>query len=424
MGLFDRLFRRENRTLTAQNQPGLSPQAMLERLGVFELGSSTGMVVTTDTALGVSAVWAAVNFMSGTLASFPLHVYRRSGDNRTKVNDNLARVLHDAVNDELSSFDWRKRFFVEVFTNGRGLTFIERNKLGKVINLWPLDPMRTTIALRDGRRVYTYREGKKESVFTASEIIDIAFMLRSDGYTSRPPLLTNADAVGLAISVNKYGNRFFANGGVPPFAITGQFQSPGAMQRASDDMAGAVRNAASQDRQTIVLPAGLEIKTIGIDPEKSQLVNLKRFSIEEIARIYSLPPTFLQDLTHGTYSNSEQQDLHFVKHTISQWVQQFEQELNLKLFGRNNKSLFAEMNIDGLLRGDFMTRMNGYASGIQNAILTPNEARRRENLPDAPDGDRLLIQGATVPLGSQPAATPTDPAPVPADIGDPTNAQI
>jgi len=110
---------------------------------------------------------------------------------------------------------------------------------------------------------------------------------------------------------------------------------------------------------------------------------------------------FLQDLTHGTFSNTEQQDLHFVKHTVKRWAEQFEQELNLKLFGRANRDRFAELNLDGLLRGDFMTRMSGYATSIQNAIQTPNEIRRRENLPAQAHGDDLLIQGATVPLGSQ-----------------------
>jgi HK97 family phage portal protein len=109
----------------------------------------------------------------------------------------------------------------------------------------------------------------------------------------------------------------------------------------------------------------------------------------------------LQDLSHGTFSNTEQQDLHFVKHTIKRWVEQFEQELNLKLFGWNSHSRYVEFNLDGLLRGDFKTRMDGYAQGIQNALITPNEARRRENMPDQPNGDNLLIQGATVPLGSQ-----------------------
>jgi HK97 family phage portal protein len=130
------------------------------------------------------------------------------------------------------------------------------------------------------------------------------------------------------------------------------------------------------------------------------LLELQRFSIEQIARIYSLPPVFLQDLTHGTFSNTEQQDLHFVKHTVKRWVEQFEQEMNLKFFGRGS-DFYVEFNVDGLLRGDLKSRMEAYAVSIQNAIRTPDEIRAIENLP-AKGATDLLIQGATVPLGSQP----------------------
>lgn len=423
MGLFDR-WRKEARSVAENPQIPVSAADFLEKFGIYERGSSAGVPVTIETALGVPAVWAAVNFMAGTLASFPLHVYRKTREGRKRVDDGLARILHDAVNDDLSSFDWRKAFFVQVFTGGRAFTFIERDGLGRVMNFWPLDPAGMSVSLVEGRRVYVHTDGSRKSTYRADEIIDLAFMMQDNGYKHRGPIATNADAIGLALAVTQYGNRFFANGGVPPFAITGSFQSPGAMQRASNDLGDAVRNSAKERRQALVLPTGLEIKPIGVDPEKSQLVDLQRFVIEQIARIYSLPPTFLQDLTHGTYSNSEQQDLHFVKHTISRWVIQFEQQLNLKLFGRKRSALYASMNIDALLRGDFKTRMEGYAAGIQNAILAPNEARRKENLPDMPDGDRLLIQGATVPLGTQPAAAPGGSDPAGQTTGDPIDDEI
>ena len=278
--------------------------------------SAAGVSVTTDTALGVPAVWAAVNFLSGTLSGLPLHVYRRNGESRRRVSGGIANVLHDAVNDEMSSFEWRKYMFDQVFTGGRACTFIERNGQNKVTNLWPLDPGRVTVKLNGWARTYRYRDGRKTHSYAASEIIDIPFMLKPDQVSHRGPITANKDAIGLAIAATEFGSRFFQNGGVPPFAVTGKFQSGAAMQRAAEDLGAATRKAAKERRQALVLPSGLEIKSIGTDAEKSQLVELKRFCIEEIARIYSLPPTFLQDLTHGTFSNTEQQDLHFVKHTL------------------------------------------------------------------------------------------------------------
>lgn len=398
MGFFDK-FRKEQRGEVPSGSVPVSSSNFLEIINGLRGGmSSTGISVNVESALGVPAVWASVNFLSGTLAGLPLHLYRRNGEGRSRVSGGLATILHDAVNDEMSSFEWRKLVFDQVFTTGRHFSFIERGSQGKVINIWPLDPAGVTVKIDGWVKQYTYAQGKDNHTYQASEIIDIPFMLKNDRVSHRGPIMANRDAIGLAIAATEYGSKFFQNGGVPPFAVTGNFMSGKAMERAADDLTAAIRKAAQEQRQALVLPDGLDIKSIGTDAEKSQLVELKRFCIEEISRIYSLPPTFLQDLTHGTFSNAEQQDLHFVKHTLKRWVEQFEQELNLKLFGRRNSSQFVEFSMDGLLRGDFKTRMDGYATAIQNAVLMPNEARRRENLPDAAGGDRVLIQGATVPL--------------------------
>ena len=379
-----------------------SDPRLLQLLGFGNM-SEAGVSVTIDNALGVPAIFAAVNVISGTMASLPLHVYRRKGETRTRVrNSPLAKILAGAVNDELTSFDWRKHKFQQTTTGGRGLTYIERNGNGKVVNLWPLDPNDVTIKRKDLKTAYEYKpKGGKKIEYQAAEIIDIPFMRKADGVGHYSPILSNKDAIGLAIAVNKYGAKFFANGGVPPFAITGPFQSGGALDRAAKDLDDAVRKAASENRQALTLPGGLEVKPLGVDAEKAQMIETKRFAIEDIARIWGIPPVFLADLTNGTYSNTEQQDLAFVKHCIGQWVRQAEAELNLKFFGRTGGPNFVAFNLDGLLRGDFKTRMDGYARAINSAIMSPNEARQKENLPDAKGGDDLLIQGATVPLQHQ-----------------------
>ncbi|MNH97725.1 Phage portal protein [compost metagenome] len=138
------------------------------------------------------------------------------------------------------------------------------------------------------------------------------------------------------------------------------------------------------------------------------MIEARRFQVEEIARAYQLPPVFLQDLSRATFSNAEQQDLHLVKHLIGQWAKALEDEMNLKLFGRGGNR-YIEHNLDGLLRGDFKTRMEGWGLAIQNGIRTPDEVREKENLPlKGGEADKLHIQGATVPLGQQqkPQATP------------------
>lgn len=386
---------------------GITAQSILAAFGVVP--SASGVSVTIEAALGVPAVWSAVNFMAGELAQLPLNVYRRTSKGNEKITGGLQNVLHDAVNDETTSFQWRKHVWDQVFTEGRSFTYIEWNGAGKVANLWPMETGKTTVKREGGRRRYFYKDGSATKVYEADEILDLAFMLGPDMLCHRSPIMSNKDTIGLAIAATQYGSRFFANGGVPPFVITGPLNSPAAMQRASQDLETAVKANAKDPRLALALPAGHELKSLGVDPEKSQLNETQRFVIEQVARIYALPPVFLQDLTHGTFANTEQQDLFFVKHSLTRWAEQFEQELNLKLFGRSSNQ-YVEMNLDGLLRGDFKTRMEGYAQGIQNGVLKPNEARRRENLPDDAEGEKLMIQGATVPLGSsgQPKMNPSN----------------
>lgn len=389
--------KREARNLENPQIP-VSSEALVQLFGLNG-SSASGEVVTIESALGVPAVWAAVNFISGTIAGLPLMVYRKTDGGRKRVTDPLAEALHSRVNDGLSSFEWRKWLFEQVLTGGRGLTFIERAPSGKVLNLWPLDPTVTTVRRIDGRKVIEYRDGSVTRRYEASEVIDIPAMLKPDMIGHRSPIIANRDVIGMAQAMAKYGGSYFLNGGVPPFAVTGPFQSEAALRRAADDMEAAVRKSAKEKRQALTLPAGLEIKPIGADPQKSQMVEAQRFVIEQIARIYSLPPVFLQDLSHGTYSNTEQQDLHLTKHTIKRWVEQFEQELNLKLFPRGSK-VYAELAIDGLLRGDFKTRMEGYAQAIQHGVLAPGEAREMENRERLAGDDRLFMQGAMMPIDS------------------------
>jgi HK97 family phage portal protein len=376
-----------------------SSERFFEVLGLSPSGG-TGQIVNAKTALGVPAVFAAVNFISGTIAGLPLHVYRRDGEGRERVSDGVAALLHDAPSDELTSYAWRQYTFTRILTGGRGLTQIVRNGRGQVVELVPMEPSSTTVRRVGGKKFYDYDIDGKKVRYPARDVIDLPFMLDEDGLSHISPISANRVAIGRAQAVQEYASRFFDNGGVPPFAVTGNFQSGKALNRASDDLHDAVKRAAKEGRQALTLPSGLEIKTIGADPEKTQLLETQRFCVEEIARIYSLPPTFLQDLTHGTYSNTEQQDLHFAKHTLKRWVEQFEQELNLKLFGRGSE-YFVEFSMDGLLRGDFKTRMDGYAQGIQNGVMTPNEARRMENRPEMDAGGKLMIQGATVPIENQ-----------------------
>lgn len=369
-----------------------------EFIQFFGLDGSSLPTVTNDSALGVPAVWAAVSFLSRTLASLPLHVYERSSDETKKLDNPLSRLLLCAPNEETTSFKWRQYFWQQVFTGGRGLTWIERSN-NTVVGLWNIDPVGAKIIRNNGRT--TYQVGEK-TPYPAADVIDLPFMLKHDGLSHYGPLQSGAKTIQLAMSMNDYGANFFQGGGIPPLAVKGPMPSgKEALQRAQEQISESIKASRDSGIPITNLPSGYELVPIGFDPEKGQMTEARRFQVEEIARLYNLPPVFLQDLTNGTFSNTEQQDLHLVKHVVSQWACAFEQELNLKIYGMRNKSKFIKHNLDGLMRGDLTSRMDALAKGVNNAIRTPNEVRSLENLPKVPNGDDLLIQGATVPLGQQ-----------------------
>ncbi len=340
------------------------------------------------------------------MAALPLHAYRDTKDGPKKVSGKLESVIHDAPNDEMDSFKFRQYFWQQVFTGGRGLAWIERAPQG-IEAIWPMNPYKTTIRRSGLKLVYSF-DGKD---YPSEDIIDLPFMLRPCGVRHYGPIVLASKAIQLALAMNDYASNFFAGGGVPPLALVGPLPAGAeAIKRAQADIKRAIDAAKSKNDAVFPVPSGYELKPVGFDPEKGQMTDARRFQIEEIARAYQLPPVFLQDLTRATFSNAEQQDLHLVKHLIGQWSEAFEGELNLKLFGRGNNNRYVEHNLDGLLRGDFASRMTGYATAIQNAIRTPDEVRALENLPaKGSEADKLLIQGATVPLGTQPVVpTPTN----------------
>lgn len=370
-------------------------------LAVFGWDNSTvtGESVTIAAALGVPAIWAAVNFQSRSMAALPVAVYQKTDEGREKLADHpVASLLNVAVHDECSSFDWRIDQMVSTMTQGRHVSYIERNARGEPVNIWPLETDKLQVQRKDNRTVYLLRDGSRTIPYAASDVIDLKFMPSGNPLQVRSPIHSNRNTIALAIAVTKFGGRFFNNGGVPPFAIEGPFESPAGMKRAVSDLQDAFREAADSGKASVAIPMGHKVHELGSNPDKMQMVEVKKFLVEEIARIYSMPPVFLQDLSHGTMANTEQQDLALVKHLLAPWAKQWEQEVNLKMFGRGPRDIYVEMSLDGVMRGDFKSMMEGFARGIMSGQMTPNETRRLRNLPDLPGGDELYMQGATVPL--------------------------
>lgn len=403
MNLFGFDIRRAEQRSASIENPAIPVSQTAEFMTYFGLDSAKLPPVTIDSALTVPAVLSAVAFLSRTLATLPLHAYRDTEDGAAKLSGKTAATIHDAPNDLMGSFKFRQYFWQQVFTGGRGLAWIERDGR-EVVALWPMDPRKTSVRRKGFDLVYSF-EGKE---YPSADVIDVPFMLKEDQVSHRGPIRMASKAIQLALAMNEYGSNFFAGGGVPPLALSGPLpQGDAALKRAASDVDRAIKFAKENKSPVLPIPANHDLKPVGFDPAKGQMTEARLFQIQEIARAYQIPPAFLQDLSSGTFANVEQQDLHLVKHLISQWAKAFEDEANLKLFGRGKADRYVEHNLDGLQRGDFKSRIDGIARAIQTAQMTPNEARALENRPrhKNQDADELLVQGATVALGKQPLKT-------------------
>lgn len=369
-----------------------NPEALLQLLGVLDSKNALPPV-SIDAALQVPAVSCAVGFLSRALASLPFHAYR-GGEGGEKVDGQLAMLLNEAPNEEISSFDWRRHMWQQVFTGGRGMSWIERAGV-RPVAIWPLDPKETIVLRRGGRKFYRF-DGNE---YPAKDVIDVTFMPKSDLLGVYSPIWLGRRAIALAIAMNDFAGSFFAGGGIPPLSLEGPMPSgPDAFKRAQADIQRAIDLAKKAGSPFFGMPPGHALKQIGMEPEKGQMKDQRLFQIQETGRVWGLPPVFLGDLSSGTFSNVEQQDLHLIKHCIGQWAKCFEDEANLKLFGQRRRSRKVKHNLDGMQRGAFKDRIEAIARGIQTAQITPNEARALEERAPLDGGDQLYIQGATVPI--------------------------
>ena len=405
MSWFSRLFGAEKRNSLENPAISMSDsaawQAFFERSGASS--GASGVHVTAETALGIAAYWCGLNFMADAIASLPLQVFKNDGETGRKVlrSDSAYALLHDAPNLDLTAYDWRHDLAVDFYSHGAAFSYIERDGRGNPVAIWPLDPCLVQREItRNGVRLYHYLAPGRMLTYAASDVIDWAWMRRRDWVNHVDPIAKFRESFGTAIATERHAGRHFASGGVLPYKLTGPFANGGSAERARADVDASIkRQAQNKDVPVIALPMGHDISLIGALPKDSQLVELQRFAIGQAARFFGLPPAALQDYSDSKFTVAEQQDLAIVKHALRPRLVQFEQQLNLRLWG-SRRGRYCEHNVEGLLRADFKTRTEGLAKLVQSGLLRPNEGRAIENFEadNGPNSNRLLVQGAMVPL--------------------------
>ena len=401
MGIFSGLFKSRDKP---QNRTTGSAYSF------FFGNSSAGKRVNERSAMQMTAVYSCVRILAEAVAGLPLHLYRykEDGGKEKAIDHPLYLLLHDEPNPEMSSFVFRETLMTHLLLWGNAYAQIIRNGKGEVIALYPLMPDRMTVDRdRDGKLYYEYTVSTDDAPTVKGTVVrlkpsDVLHIpgLGFDGLVGYSPIAMAKNAIGMAIACEEYGAKFFANGAAPGGVLEhpGTIKDPQRVRESWQSTFGGSGNA----NKIAVLEEGMKYTPIGISPEQAQFLETRKFQINEIARIFRVPPHMVGDLEKSSFSNIEQQSLEFVKYTLEPWVIRWEQSIQRTLLTQEEKSAyFVKFNLEGLLRGDYQSRMNGYATARQNGWMSANDIRELENLDRIPaeeGGDLYLINGNMLPL--------------------------
>jgi len=376
----------------------------------FMGGSTSGKNVNEHSAMQMTAVYACVRILSEAVAGLPLHLYRynKDGGKEKAMDHPLYALLHDEPNPEMTSFVFRETLMTHLLLWGNAYAQIIRNGKGEVIALYPLMPNKMQVDRDDkGQLFYTYSRSREEAnskdsstvVLKPDDVLHIPG-LGFDGLVGYSPIGMAKNAIGMGLACEEYGAKFFANGASP----SGVLEHPGILKDPERVRTSwnAAYGGSSNAHKVAVLEENMHYVPISISPNEAQFLETRKFQINEIARIFRVPPHMVGDLEKSSFSNIEQMSLEFVMYTLDPWVIRWEQSLSRALFSKDEKkSYFFKFNVEGLLRGDYQSRMTGYATARQNGWMSANDIRELENLDRIPaedGGDLYLVNGNMLPL--------------------------
>ena len=373
--------------------------------------TNAGESVTKKNAMQTSTVFACVRVVSEAIGSLPLKLYQHDGNSMTPdLEHPLYDILHLCPNDEMTSLDLRETMCVHLLLYGNSYSQIIRNGLGQVTAIYPLMPQKVEVNRNNnGEIFYTYRKDyderypKKdaESVNLSKHEVLHIHGLSFDGLVGYSPIELARQSIGLAKATENYGSTFFRNNATPG----GILEHPSNLGTDGVEQIkksfNKVYKGTKNSHQLSVLEEGMKYKQVSIPPDSAQFLETRKFQRSEIASWFNVPPHMIGDLEHATFSNIEHQSIQFVKTTLTPWVTRIEQAMNVRLLSPSErKKYIIKFNLDGLLRGDYKTRMEGYAKGRQNGWYSSNDIRRLEDMPLLPPeiGDVYLVNGNMISI--------------------------
>ncbi len=383
--------------------------------------SVSGMRVSADSAIRLAAVYACVRILSETMASLPLVVYRARADGgKDRVTDHwLYRLLGKKPNRYQNPFEWREMLQGHLALRGNAFCQILANGRGEITELIPIHPDRVRMELlTEGD--YRYRiqnQPGHELVLPRGEVWHLRG-LSSDGLLGLSPIELSRESLGMALAAQDYGARFFNNDAKPTggwIEFPGNFKDAEA-KRVFRESYQAAQSGANRGK-VLVLENGMKFHEVGVTNKDAQFLELRKFQITDIARLFRVPPHMIADLDRATFSNIEQQSLEFVMHTMTPWAERWEASIEADLM-LDGDELEIEFDFANLMRGDAASRSAYYQSGIQNGWLTRNEARIAENLNPIKGLDQPLRPLNMVEEEDAEEQEPQDEGEDPADAAD------
>jgi len=349
--------------------------------------SKTGIAITEDSAMRLSAVFGAVRVISETIASLPWMVKQDfEGSTRNAAAHPINQLIH-SPNGMMTDFNFRESCQAHLCLHGNAYIAIKRNEAGQPVSLIPVHPDRVKVKVYKDEKFYTIDDGKE--TFDDTEMIHIVG-LSFDGIVGKSVIEAARESIGLGLAADQFGGSFFGNGANVNTVLT----HPG---RLSDEaykrlMASWQRRYAGLDNahKTAILEEGMNLQKVSISPSESQFLETRQFGVVDIARFFRIPLAYLGSLENSsTRANIEEQGIQFQRNTILPWVKRWEAEFNRKLFP-NGEDYYIRFNMDGLLRGDISSRYSSYATARQWGWLSVNDIRKFEGLDNIDNGDTYL----------------------------------
>lgn len=377
---------------------------------VVSTGRTTGgEIITPDTALRQSAVWACLKFLSQTVGQLPWRVLIDNGDSAQQVrNHAVHRLLGVRPSPEMGPFSFKETMVWWAAQYGNAIAEIQWNSRGEPVALWPIHPSRIEFK-RDanGNLVYEiWAGGSVRSVLGGDQV----FHLRGygDGAVGLNVMAYAAESIGWARATEVFGSAYFGNGLAPSGILKTKGKlSPEGLTNLKNELK-TVYGGAKNNAKTMILDVEMDFQQLAVDPAAAQLVETRQHQVEEICRWFGVPPHKVMHLLRATFSNIEHQSIEVVVDSITPWALRLEQEADYKLFGGNRQAFYTKLDLKGLLRGDYKSRQEGLQIMRRNGVINSNEWRAFEDMnPIGDQGEIYIVEGNMTRLeqvGQQPAA--------------------